>query len=468
MSPIPRHVRPGRHCSSRGHGSGRRGLLLLLLLLCASPARAILSVEITQGVDDPVRIAVVPFAGPGGGELAGVVRDDLARSGVFAPLPVGDMLSLPTQRRSVFFQDWRVLGMDHLLIGRVEADPGSGGRQVRWELYDVVQGRESLGRSVPLGDGVRGLDPRSAAHRIADEVFERITGLRGAFSTRILYVVAEAVATADARYRLEMADADGARPRVLHRSADPLMALSWGPRGRYIVYVSFETGNSALFLHDLYTGSREQLTDYPGLNSAPAFSPDGSQLAFVLSRDGNPEVYVMDLETRAMRRITNHYGIDTEPTFTPDGTGLIFTSSRGGRPQIYRYVFADASLRRLTFLGDYNTRGRLLPDGRTLVYVHRREKTDRVFNIAVQDLQTGRMNVLTQTGMDESPTVSPNGTMIMYATQEHGRGILSVVSVDGRVKVRLPSTTGDVREPAWSPFLPDALAAGSPATSAER
>ena len=428
-------------------------LALVLLTVVAAPARAILTVEITQGVDDPVRIAVVPFAGDAPENVARVIQEDLARSGLFAPLPVEDMLSLPSTRQAVFFQDWRVLGVDHLVIGRVR--PTEDGRyEVAYELYDVVRGRQTGtdARTVPA-DALR-----RAAHRAADWDFELVTGLPGAFATRILYVVADDVGTPGARFRLEVADADGRNPRVLHRSTEPLMAATWAPDGRRIAYVSFETGNSAIFLQDLATGRREQLTDYPGLNSAPGFSPDGRRLAFVLSRDGNPEVYVMDLDTRVLRRITHHYGIDTEPSFTPDGRHLLFTSSRGGEPQIYRYTFANEQLRRLTFAGDYNTRARLLPDGRSLVYVHRADGSDRDFRIAVQDLETGRMATLTRTSMDESPTIAPNGAMIMYATQEYGRGILSVVSVDGRVKVRLPASDGDVREPAWSPYLPEAVA----------
>jgi TolB protein len=430
-----------------------RAFALVLLAAFAVPARAILTVEITQGVDDPVRIAVVPFSGDAPENVARVIHEDLARSGLFAPLPVEDMLSLPSTRRAVFFQDWRVLGVDHLLIGRVAATE-DGRYEIAYELYDVVRGRESGAdvRVAPAGD------VRRAAHQVADWVFEQVTGLPGAFATRILYVVADDVGTPGARFRLEVADADGRNPRVVHRSPEPLMAATWAPDGRRIAYVSFETGNSAIFLQDLVTGTREQLTDFPGLNSAPAFSPDGRRMTFVLSRDGNPEIYVMDLDTRVLRRITHHYGIDTEPSFTPDGRHLLFTSSRGGEPQIYRYTFANEKLRRLTFAGDYNTRARLLPDGRSLVFVHRADGSDREFHIAVQDLESGRMATLTRTSMDESPTIAPNGAMIMYATQEYGRGILSVVSVDGRVKVRLPASDGDVREPAWSPYLPDAVA----------
>lgn len=428
-------------------------LALVVLTALAAPSRAILTVEITQGVDDPVRIAVVPFAGDAPENVARVIRDDLARSGLFEPLPVEDMLSLPSTRRAVFFQDWRVLGVDHLLIGRArEAEAGRW--EVAYELYDVVNGRQSATDSRIVSTGAL----RRAAHQAADWVFELVTGLPGAFATRILYVVADDVGTPGARFRLEVADADGHNAQVVHRSDEPLMAGTWAPDGRRIAYVSFETGNSAIFLHDLMTGRREQLTDYRGLNSAPTFSPDGRRLAFVLSKDGNPEIYVMDLKTRALRRVTHHYGIDTEPSFTPDGRHLLFTSSRGGEPQIYRYGLRDEKLRRVTFAGDYNTRPRLLPDGRSLVYVHRADGSDRDFHIAVQDLETGRMATLTRTRMDESPTIAPNGAMIMYATQEYGRGILSVVSVDGRVKVRLPASDGDVREPAWSPYLPDAVA----------
>lgn len=432
------------------------GALLFLSCVRLYAADAGLVIEIREADGRATPIAVVPFgyqslaAGKAldqdvPEDIAGIVSFDLARVGEFAPLDRGDMLSLPTRVDEVFFYDWRTLKVDYLVIGRlVEEAPGVFG--ATFELYDVAA-RSRLATETFRG---RRDQLRDVAHLISDAVYEKLTGLRGAFSTKLAYVLARGLGTPRANFKLQVADVDGARNRTLFESKQPLMSPSWSPDSKQIAYVSFETGRSTVNLIDIASGKREKLADFKGINGAPAFSPDGRQLAMVLSRDGSPDVYLMELATRRLRQVTRSRDIDTEPSWLPDGSGMVFTSGRGGLPQIYQIDIASGLETRLTFDGDYNARGRMLPDARHLVHIHRRE---RIFHIAVLDLQGGRNLVLTRTSLDEGPSVAPNGRMLIYATLEKGRGILSVVSIDGRAGFALPSPDGDVREPAWSPFI---------------
>ena len=423
-------------------------LLGLLLASGASLRAAELTIEITRGVDDPVPMAVVPFGwqevDPPPQNIADIVRFDLARSGQFAMTAAVDMLSLPSREQDLFYRDWRIQGVSYVLIGRLERN---GDRfRVHYALFDVFRETRLLQGNLEGAES----QLRDLAHEISDIVYEQLTGLRGAFSTKLLYVVAQNIATSREEFRLEMADADGARPMTLLRSREPILSADWAPDGRSVVYVSFETGKPTIFIHEIATGRREMITDFEGLNGAPALSPNGRQVALVLSMGGQPDIYLLDLDTRRLRQVTRHFGIDTEPSWTPDGRALVFTSNRGGQPQIYRVTIDGGLIERLTFEGDYNARARMLPDGRQMVFVHRRRGT---FHIAVMDLESGEISVLTETSLDESPSVAPNGSMVIYATREQGRGILAVVSIDGRVRYRLPSSEGDVREPSWSPFL---------------
>jgi TolB protein len=407
------------------------------------------TIIIDTGYDKQTSIAIVPFRqGPEFSRLqpfSEIVEFDLARSGQFAPAARDNMLSYPTKRKEVFFRDWRILGVEYLVIGRTGVD-STGKLQVDYHLYDVFNERELITDTVRTSR----TRWRDAAHHIADRVFEAVTGIAGAFSTRIIYVLAQNVGTENARFSLEMADADGERASTLFSSSEPLLSASWAPDGKSVVYVSFETGRPTIVLQNLETGARQIITSFSGINSSPVLSPDGRQLAMVLSKDGNPEIYVMNLSDRTLKRITRHHAIDTEPSWTGDGRHLVFTSDRGGRPQIYKVELSTNFVERLTFEGSYNASARPLADGQHLVFVHRRNGID---HIAWQDLERDDLRVLTQTALDESPSVAPNGTMLIYATQVEGRGILAVVSIDGRVKYRLPSSSGDVREPAWSPFL---------------
>jgi TolB protein len=426
---------------------------LLLLSLAASSWADLDTIIIDQGVDDPIRIAVVPFALSedldSADNLAKLIRFDLSRSGQFDPVAPENMLSYPSTQDAVFFRDWRILQTAYLVIGQAQSN-ALGQIQVSYQLFDVAT--QSQLQSVSFN--IAREQWRDLGHKIADLVYTEVTGVRGAFSTKILYVLAQDIGTQNARYKLQVADVDGERARTLFDSSEPILSASWSPDGRRVAYVSFETGRPSIILQDIDGPNREQLTNFRGINGSPVFSPDGKQLAMVLSRSGDPEVFVMDLETRKLRRITRHPAIDTEPSWSPDGRYLVFTSDRGGKPQIYQLELATNFLERLTFVGDYNARARLLPDGRHLVFVHRR---NGIFHIAWQDLLEDRLLVLTESSLDESPSLAPNGAMLIYATQDQDKGILAVVSVDGRVKYRLPSSSGDVREPAWSPFLPDVV-----------
>jgi TolB protein len=426
---------------------------LLMLSLAASSWADLDTIIIDQGVDDPIRIAVVPFALSedldNADNLAKLIRFDLARSGQFDPVAPENMLSYPSTQDAVFFRDWRILQTAYLVIGQAQTN-ALGQIEVSYQLFDVAT-QAQLQR---VSFNIEREQWRDVGHKIADLVYTEVTGVRGAFSTKILYVLAQDIGTQSARYKLQIADVDGARARTLFDSSEPILSASWSPDGRRVAYVSFETGRPSIILQDIDGPNRERLTNFRGINGSPVFSPDGKQLAMVLSRSGDPEVFVMDLETRKLRRITRHPAIDTEPSWSPDGRYLVFTSDRGGKPQIYQLELATNFLERLTFVGDYNARARLLSDGRHLVFVHRR---NGIFHIAWQDLLEDRLLVLTESSLDESPSLAPNGAMLIYATQDQDQGILAVVSVDGRVKYRLPSSAGDVREPAWSPFLPDVV-----------
>jgi len=426
---------------------------LLTVLLGNTVIAAELNIEITQGVDNPIPIAIVPFSWSGssalGEDIGEIVAADLQQVGEFRALSPNNMLSMPDEASKVFFRDWRILAQDYLLVGKITHSPGSQLVQVQYEFFDVNRERKVIGEV--LTGGVNEL--RDIAHEISNVVFEQVTGVKGAFSTEILYVSAQFESPQLTYYRIEKADYDGHRSQILVESQEPLMSPAWSPDGSQIAYVSFETNLPRIYIQELMTGQRRQITNFPGINSSPVWSPDGSKLAMVLSKDGSPDIYVMDLVTNQLRRLTDHPRVETEPSWTNDSRSVLFTSDRTGQPQIYQVSVNGGFPERLTFDCFYCAKGRFLPDGKNLVHVRRDTREDNSYSIAIFNIETQRVITLTDTSLDESPSVAPNGSMIMFATKVGGRGILDAVSIDGRVKFRLPSAQGDVREPSWSPFL---------------
>lgn len=425
-------------------------LLLPLLLVLCGPAHAVLDIKITQGMEEALPIAVVPFGRDISDEeslpidMHVTIANDLGRSGRFKPMEVQDMPQRPHRFQDINFSDWRLLGMENVLLGNIQARAG-GGYEIHFRLVDVYKGTQIAGFRIPTSKN----QLRRTAHRISDIVFEKLTGIPGAFDTRIAYVTVQKQIDDSKLFALQIADADGFNPKVLMESSEPLMSPAWAPDGRSLAYVSFEGKTSSIYIQDINTGRREQVASHQGINSAPAFSPDGTRLALTLSRDGNPEIYILHLSSDRLQRITNHRAIDTEPYWSPDGSKLAFTSDRGGSPQIYEVSLREGQIKRLTFEGPYNARPRYSPDGRAIAMVHGKGGN---YRIAIKDLKGGYLDVLTRASQDESPSFAPNGSMIIYATGGRHGSELAAVSADGRVHQRLALQEGEVREPAWGPF----------------
>lgn len=421
--------------------------LATVLVLFASHAQANLTIEITRGSDRAIPIAIVPFAVEGGGSLpddvAQVISDNLERSGQFDPLSRNSLIGRPSSSSDVNYRDWRAVDADYLVVGQAREE-GSQYR-LQFELMDIYGQRRLIGEVVTSDRD----ELRSAAHYMSDQIFEAITGLRGAFSTRIAYVTSEGVGD-DMRFSLYIADADGRNSQEILSSDEPILSPAWSPDGTKLAYVSFETERPAIYIQDLATSQRVRATSFPGINGAPAWSPDGRRLAMSLSKDGQPEIYIMDIAGRSFERMTDSSSIDTEPSWSPDGRSIVFTSDRSGGPQLYQMDVASKQVERLTFTGNYNARGRYSPDGESLFLIHR---GNNGYQVARQDLGSNRLTTLTDSRWDESPSVAPNGSMVIFATQQGNNGVLGAVSADGRAAFRLPSARGDVREPAWSPFL---------------
>lgn len=425
-------------------------LLAFLLPLSVLAQEKGLEIDIVGGNASALPIAVVPMAYQGGGtapdtDVAEVVRNDLNRSGQFRGLPVNDIVERPTRGSEVNYPTWRALNQDYLTVGRV-VDAGGGSFRVEYELFDVAKQERLLGFALTA----RSSAMRDVGHQIADAIYEKILGVRGAFFTRIAYVTATGTGR-NSHYSLMVADSDGYNPQTVVRSPEPLLSPSWSPDGGRLAYVSFEGGNSSIYIQNIGTGSRELIAKFRGINGAPAFSPDGSRLALTLSRSGNPEIYVMDLGSRALTQLTNQFSIDTEPTWSADGATIYFTSDRGGKPQIYKVAASGGAATRVTFQGSYNASASVSFDGKKIATA---QGAGNTYRIAMMDSSLGspRWSTLSPGSLDESPSFAPNGSMIIYAAREGRRGVLYAVSADARVRQRLVLADGDVREPAWGPY----------------
>lgn len=424
-------------------------VLLAVAALFAGPAAAqSLNVDIVGGVKTATPIVVVPFAQAGGASLstdiADVIRNDFNRSGKFRSLAKSDIVEFPAKGADIKFATWRLLKQDYITVGRI-SDAGGGMLRVEYELWDVNKQQSLLAQAftVPAGD------LRGVAHQIADQIYEKITGVRGAFWTRIAYITAVGLGN-NTSYSLIVADSDGFNPQVVARSKESLLSPAWSPDGRKIAYVSFESGNSNIYVQDITTGSRQLVSSHKGINGAPAWSPDGRKLALALSYVGNPEIFVLDLGSRQEIRLTNSLAIDTEPTWAPDGQSIYFTSDRSGRPQIYQVPAGGGAADRVTFQGQNNLKASVSYDGKQIAMV---QGNGNVYRIAILDRSLGgQVRYVSPGPIDDAVSFAPNASMLLYAATEGSRGVLYSVSNDGMVRQRLALADGNVQEPAWGPY----------------
>lgn len=433
-----------------------RRVVYYLLFVCTAmlpfSAHALLSMELTRGVSGAIPIAVVPFnsAGKFSQDVSAIVDADLQNSGRFKVYGRGQLSQFPQAPQQVSADYFRRLGTDNIVIGRVVAR-SDGRYDVDAQLLDIYHGKGNASVVLSKHYTVAANQLRAAAHHISDAIYQHITGIRGVFSTKIAYVVVQRVPGMPKRYILEVADQDGYNPRQLLNSPEPIMSPSWSPNGKQLAYVSFEHRHACIYIQNVATGARSLVSEYEGINGAPAWSPDGKKLAIVLSKSGAPNIYVLNLSNKALTQVTRDFYINTEPAWSRDGHSLIFTSDRGGGLQIYQVNLNSKSISRVTYDGSYNARATFARDGGSIAMIHR---AFGVFSIALLDLDSGTTKILTDKMRDtSSPSIAPNGSMILFDTVRGGRNVLGMVSADGRVQLEMPARNGDAQDPAWSPYL---------------
>ena len=424
--------------------------LFILTLGVASPVFAQLRLTITQGVTDPIPIAVVPFGravpADGGMDVAAIIQRDLESSGRFKGMARADFLTTPTTAAEVDIAGFKQQRNDYVVVGKLTA-LANGDITVGAELVNVLTGMRMMGQTWT----VKSTNLRNAAHRVADAVYEKIIGVRGAFATRIAYVSVDGKPP-NQKYQLIVADADGENAQAILTRDRPLMSPAWSPDGAMLAYVSFESRVSAVYVQNIHTTQRSRVSARAGINGAPSWSPDGKKLALTLSgSNGNLDIYLLDLTSQQLTRLTDDPGIDTEANFSPDGSAVYFTSDRPGSPQIYRLgLGGNERPKRVTFTGSYNARPRVSPDGKQLAVL---TLDNGAYRIGLQDLTSGTLTILSKGRQDESPSFAPNGAMVILAGREHGQGILQTVSIDGQTSFKLNADAGEVREPVWGPYL---------------
>lgn len=427
-------------------------LLFFIFILAISPtAIAILNMELTHGIAGAIPIAIVPFAVQDNADQVGhIITNDLRNSGRFNVYKQNALTFFPTDAKEVSQDYFRRIGTDHVVVGKVAA-LGSDRFQVSFQLLDILRGPADKSIILNKKYTVSGRELRGVAHHISDLIYQQLTGIPGIFSTKLAYVMIQRNENGQMRYTLEVADQDGYNPRPLLNSPEPIMSPAWAPNGKQVAYVSFEGKQASIYVQNVITGSRRLISKFPGINGAPAWSPDGQKLAIVLSKSGSPNIYIMDIRDGSLlRQLTRDFYINTEPAWAPQGQFLLFTSNRSGSPQIYQLSLRSGEVSRLTYQGDYNARGSYTRDGHHVVMIHR---VSSIYRIGILDLDSGTLRVLdSTTGDSSSPSVAPNGGMVLFDTVYGGQNVLAMVSVEGNVRLRLPPRYGEAQDPAWSPF----------------